>query len=78
MLPGTIIGQEALRGITMKETVAQESKDTARISEPELMLAPKNANAPDPHLIEFVRLLARRAAREWYEKVAEECRQKRS
>jgi hypothetical protein len=55
-----------------------ESEDAARISEPELMLAPQNANTPNPHLIEFVRLLARRAAREWYEKITEECRPERS
>jgi hypothetical protein len=78
MLLGTITGRETLSGITMKETVAQASKDAARISEPELMLAPQNANTPNPRLIEFVRLLARRAAREWYEQIAEECRLKRS
>ncbi|NPU10911.1 hypothetical protein HL666_09070 [Bradyrhizobium sp. 83002] len=62
----------------MKETVAQESKDAARISEPELVLAPQNANTLNPYLMEFVRLLARRAALEWYQKIAEESRAKRS
>jgi hypothetical protein len=62
----------------MKETVAQESKDAARISEPELVLTPQNANTLNPHLMEFVRLLARRAALAWYQKIAEESRAKRS
>ncbi len=35
------------------------------------MLAPQTAHVPDPRLIEFVRLLARRAAREWYEQIAD-------
>jgi len=42
------------------------------------MLAPQNTNVPDSRLIEFVRLLARRAAQEWYEGTAEERRPKRS
>jgi hypothetical protein len=78
MLPLNIVGQEALRGITMKETVAQESKDAARISEPEAVLAPQNTNTLNPYLMEFVRLLARRAAREWYQEIAEGSRAKRS
>ena len=78
MLLGTITDQAALSGVTMKEIVAQESKDIARISEPELMLAPQNTNVPDSRLIELVRLLARRAAQEWYEGTAEERRPKRS
>jgi hypothetical protein len=41
------------------------------------MLAPQNANLPDPRLVELVRLLARHAAREWYEGIGEECRPKR-
>ena len=78
MLLGIITVRAAVSGVTMKETIAQESKDIARSSEPELTLAPQNAHAPDPRLIEFVRLLARRAAREWYEQIVEERRPKRS
>jgi hypothetical protein len=78
MLLGTITGQAALSGVAMKEIVAQGSKDIARASEPELVLAPQNAATPDPRLIEFVRLLARRAARNWYERTAEEHHPNRS
>lgn len=78
MLLGIITVQATVSGVTMKETIAQESKDIARSREPELTLAPQSAHAPDPRLIEFVRLLARRAAREWYEQIAEGRRPKRS
>ena len=37
-----------------------------RLHEPELILASSRA-LPDPRLIELARLLARRAAREWFE-----------
>ena len=77
MLLGIITFRAAVSGVTMKETIAQESKDAARVNEAELTLGPKSAHAPDPRLIEFVRLLARRAAREWYEQIAEERRPKR-
>jgi hypothetical protein len=62
----------------MKEIPAQERKDIARTREPELILAPQNANMPDPRLIEFVRLLARHAAQEWCKKTTRERHQKRS
>ena len=43
---------------------------------------PQNAvpgrDGPDPRLVELVRLLARRAARQWYEKMMEERRAGRS
>ncbi|WMT76431.1 hypothetical protein [Bradyrhizobium sp. Ash2021] len=68
----------AMSGITMEEAVRQKSKSITRHSEPELTLAPQGGSGPDPRLIEFVRLLARRAAREWYEQIAEERRPKRS
>ncbi len=35
-------------------------------------------DGPDPRLVELVRLLARRAARQWYEKMMEERRAGRS
>jgi hypothetical protein len=77
MLLGIITVRAAASGVTMKETIAQESKDIARVNEAELTLGPPNAHAPDPRLVEFVRLLARRAAREWYEQIAEDHRAKR-
>jgi len=42
-----------------------------------LTLEPQSAHAPDPRLVKFVRLLARRATREWYEQFVEERRPKR-
>jgi hypothetical protein len=78
MLLRIITVRAAASGVAMKETIAQESKDIARFSEPELTLGPQTAHAPDPRLVEFVRLLARHAAREWYEQIAEERRPKRS
>jgi hypothetical protein len=78
MLLGIITIRAAVSGVTMKETIAQESKDIARVNEAELTLGPPIAHAADPRLVEFVRLLARRAAREWYEQIVEERRPKRS
>jgi hypothetical protein len=48
------------------------------VNEAELTLGPQSAHAPDPRLVEFVRLLARRAAREWYEQIVKERHPKRS
>jgi hypothetical protein len=78
MVLGIITVQSTVSGVTMKETVAQKREGITRFSEPELTLAPPSDNAPDPRLVEFVRLLARRAAQEWYEQIAEEHRPKRS
>jgi hypothetical protein len=47
-----------------------------RVNESELTLEPQSAHAPDPRLVKFARLLARRAAREWYQQVVEERRPK--
>jgi hypothetical protein len=77
MLLGIITGQATVSGVTMKETIAQGSKDIVRLNEAELTLGPQSAHAPDPRLFEFVRLLARRAAREWYEQIANDHRAKR-
>jgi hypothetical protein len=78
MLLGILTVRAAVSGVTMKKTIAQESKDIARVNEAELTLGPPSTRAPDPRLVEFVRLLARRAAREWYEQIVEERRPKRS
>lgn len=47
------------------------------VTEPEPESTPSRAS-PDPRLVELVRLLARRAARQWYEKMMEERRAGRS
>ncbi|WP_177235012.1 hypothetical protein [Bradyrhizobium sp. cf659] len=47
--------------------MAFKSEDIAMCNEPELTLAQQSGNAPDPHLVKFVRLLTRHAARRWYE-----------
>jgi hypothetical protein len=78
MLLGTITVQSTASGVTMKETATQKRDSIARFSEPELTLAPRSGDAPDPRLVEFVRLLARRAAQEWYEQIVKEHRPKRS
>jgi hypothetical protein len=48
---------------TMKDAGVQMGKGIAPLREPELTFAPHMVNAPDPRLIEFVRLLARHAAK---------------
>jgi len=63
---------------TMNDFGVQKSKVIAPLHEPELTLALQRVNAPDPRLIEFVRLLARRAARRWYEQSDKEQGSKRS
>ena len=78
MLLRIITVRAAVSGVTMKKTIAQESKDIARVNEAELTLGPQSAHAPDPRLVEFVRLLPRRAAREWYEQIVKGRRPKRS
>ena len=70
--------QSAVNGIAMKEVGAQKHGGIAQLSEPELTLARQSDNAPDQRLFEFVRLLARHAAREWYEQIDKEHRPKRS
>jgi hypothetical protein len=47
------------------------------VSESELTL-PRRGNQPDPRLVLLVRLLAQRAARNWYDRLVEERRLKRS
>jgi hypothetical protein len=73
-----IAARSTVNGITMKEFGVQKRKGIARHSEPELTLAPQTGNAPDPRLVEFVRLLARHAARRWYEQADKEQGSKRS
>jgi hypothetical protein len=56
-----IAGQSKDSRNTMNDVGVQKRKGTAPLPEPELTLVPQSANAPDPRLIEFVRLLARHA-----------------
>lgn len=78
MVLGIIGARSTVNGITMKDVGVQKRKGIARRSEPELTLAPQSGNAPDPRLVEFVRLLARLAARRWYEQTDKEQGSKRS
>jgi hypothetical protein len=78
MVLGISTAQSALTGVAMKETVVQKHKGISRPNESELTLVPQNGNGPDPRLVEFVRLLARRAAQERYEQSAQEHRSKNS
>lgn len=61
----------ATSGITMQRSARQQNGTVARLKEPELTLAPLAGDGPDPRLVELVRLLARRAARQWYEEMIE-------
>jgi hypothetical protein len=70
--------QSTASGAIVKEVVAQKRESTAGLREHELALAPHRGDSPDPRLVELVRLLARRAAQEWYKHVAERHRSKRS
>ena len=54
----------------------QQRRSALRLVEPELTLV-RNADSPDPRLVEMVRLLARRAAREVYGDQQEERRHPR-
>ena len=78
MVLGILTVQSVLCGAAMKKPVTPEQTDIARFKEPELTLASKSLNGPDLRLVEFVRLLARHAAREFYGKLIEERRPKRS
>lgn len=50
----------------MDKRPSEARRDISRLGEPELTLA-KRGEGSDPRLVELVRLLARRAARELYE-----------
>jgi len=60
----------------MQKIVTPKRRYFSQLSEPELMIV-RRGDSPDPRLIELARLLARRAAKEWYNHVAEERRPKR-
>lgn len=77
MLIAIFTGQSAASRAIMEKIVAQKRGSVSKHTEPELMLV-RRGNGPDPRLIELARVLARRAAREWYNHIAEERRLKRS
>jgi hypothetical protein len=77
MLIAIVMVQSAINGAIMKEVVVQKRKDIARLAEQELTLA-RQGESPDPRPFELVHILARRAAREWYKRIAQEHRVKRS
>ena len=78
MVLAIIVTQQKDSRNTMDDVGVQKRKGIAPLGEPELTLTPQRVNAPDPRLIEFVRLLARHAARQWYEQSNKEQRSKRS
>ncbi|MDW9658512.1 hypothetical protein GOA97_29530 [Sinorhizobium meliloti] len=55
----------------MKNGNRQTRKSALRLAEPELTLT-RRQDGSDPRLVELVRLLARRAARQCYEEEAKE------
>lgn len=56
---------------------ARRGESDFRLQEPELTLA-SGSKGPDPRLVELVRLLARRAARQWFEEMKGAPKSKRS
>ena len=76
MLTATTTVQSAVNRAIMEKIVAQKRRSINQLTEQELMLV-RRGDGPDPRLIELARLLARRAAREWYNHMAEGCRPKR-
>jgi hypothetical protein len=67
----------ATTGVMMEKFVRQDGTVT-RLEEGGSTPAPRVGGAPDPRLVELVRLLARYAARRWYAKMMEERGQPRS
>ncbi|GBR07360.1 hypothetical protein [Acetobacter oeni] len=61
----------------MADTHRQDAADLFAPLLPELALSRPEAG-PDPRLVELARLLARRAAREWFEAQQREQTQRRS
>ena len=69
--------QSASNDATMDHGNHPKRRSALRLIEPELTLV-RRGEGSDPRLIELVRLLARRAAREEFEKQTEERRTTRS
>lgn len=64
-------------GATMNSGNRPKQRSTLRLNEPELTLL-RRGDGPDPRLVELVRLLARRAAREAFEEQTKERQTTRS
>ena len=64
-------------GVMMKEPIRRDGTVT-RLRGADATHVARVGGDPDPRLAELVRLLARRAARQWYEKMKEESEQSRS
>ena len=75
ILTALIIVQSVANSAIMKEVVVQNRRSMARLGEPELTLVKRGD--PDPRLVELVHILARQAAREWYDHLVEERDRKR-
>lgn len=73
----TITLQTDSNGATMDHGNRPKQRSALRFVEPELTLV-RRGDGPDPRMVEFVRLLARRAAREVYEAHMKERRPLRS
>jgi hypothetical protein len=69
--------QSASNGATMDHGNRPKHRSALRLVEPELTLV-RRGDGPDPRMVELVRLLARRAAREVYEEQMKERRPPRS
>ena len=64
--------QWPMKSAIMTTVARQRHAAIVRLREPELKFAPPG-NGVDPRLVELVRLLARRAVREWYEQKTKDC-----
>jgi hypothetical protein len=58
-------------GAMVEEPARQKRKSASRPQRPDLTLS-TCGEGPDPRLVELVRLLARRAARQWFEEMKTE------
>ena len=67
IMAGKILQSQG-NGATMTDEGRYGQVRVLRLPKPELKLATQNEAGCDPRLVELVRLLARRAARDWYEK----------
>lgn len=65
-------------GATMTDNGRSSKVRVLRLTKSELKLAHQDDEGCDPRLVELVRLLARRAARDWYEKQTKESGRARS
>jgi hypothetical protein len=66
MLASEVMPQAAVGAMMRKSTYRPRVVDQRK--ERESTLAPRRTDFPDSRLVELVRVLARRAAKRWYEK----------